>query len=158
VGTTHLGGVPLMVVMDARPREVVDHELQRSCGAAEALSGVERAVLARFPKTGRVPMLALKTDGGAQFVAHRFQDGCRTIRISLMATRKRRPEDNGRMESWNGHFKQDYLGIREPVTFLETRQVVDAGVVDYNTQRPHSSLEDLTPSEYAERKEEAQRA
>jgi transposase InsO family protein len=65
---------------------------------------------------------------------------------------------NGRVESWNGHFKQDYLWIREPVTLLETRKVVDARVVDYNTQRPHSSLEFLTPSEYAERREEAQRA
>ncbi len=158
VDTTDLGGVPLMVVMDACPREVVGHELLCSCGAAEALSVVKRAVLARFPKTGRAPMLALKTDGGAQFVAHQFQDGCRTIGISLMATRKRRSEDNGMMESWSGHFKQDYLWIREPVTFRETRQVVDAGVVDYNTQRPHSSLEYLTPSEYAERKKEAQRA
>jgi transposase InsO family protein len=139
-------------------RKVGGHELLRSCGAAEALSVVERAVLARFPKTGRAPGLTLKTDGGAQFVAHRFQEGCRTIGISLMATRKRRPEDNGMMESWNGHFKQDYLWIREPVTFLETRQVVDEGVVDYNTQRPHSSLEYLTPSEYAERKKEEQRA
>lgn len=64
----------------------------------------------------------------------------------------------GMMESWNGHFKQDYLWIREPMTFLETRQVADEGVVDYNTQRPHSSLEYLTPSEYAERKKEEQNA
>ncbi|EQD74026.1 Integrase, catalytic core domain protein, partial [mine drainage metagenome] len=69
-----------------------------------------------------------------------------------MATRKRRPEDNGMMESWNGHFKQDYLWIQGPMTFLETRQIVDEGVVGYNTQRTHSSLEYLTPSEYAERK------
>ncbi len=157
VDTTDLSPVPLMVVMDACTREVVGHELLRSCGAAEALAVVERAVMARFPKTGRAPGVTLKTDGGAQFVAHRFQDGCRTIGISLMATRKRRPEDNGMMESWNGHFKQDYLWIREPTTFLETRQIVDGGVVDYNTQRPHSSLDYLTSSEYPERKKEEER-
>ena len=61
------------------------------------------------------------------------------------------------MESWNGHFKQDYLWVREPTTFLETRQIVDGGVVDYNTQRPHSSLDYLTPSQYAEQKKEEQR-
>ena len=150
VDTTDLGPVPLMVVMDACTREGVGHALLRSWGGAEALSVVERAVLARFPRTGRAPGRTLKTDGGAQFVAHRFQDGCRTTGISLMATRKRRPEDNGVMESWNGHFKQDYLWIREPTTFLETRQIVDGGVVDYNTQRPHSSLDYLTPSQFAE--------
>lgn len=85
-----------MVVVDAYAREVVGHELLRFCGATEALSVVERAVLARFPRTGRAPGLTLKIDGGAQFVAHRFQDGCGTIGISLMATRKRRPEDGSR--------------------------------------------------------------
>ena len=158
VDTTDLGPVPLMVVMDACTREVVGHELLRSCGAAEALTVVDRAVLARFPKTGRAPGLTLKTDGGTQFVAHRFQDGCRAIGISLMASRKRRPEDNGMMESWNGHFKQDYLWVRETTTFLETRRIVDEGVVDYNTQRPHSSLEYQTPSGYADQKKEEQRA
>jgi putative transposase len=146
-----------MVVLDACTREVVGHELLRSCGAAKALSVVERAVLTRFPKTGRAPGLTLKTDGGAQFVAHRFQDGCRAIGISRMATRKRRPEDSGLMESWNGHLKQDYLWIREPTTFLETRQIVDGGVIDYNMQRPHSSLEFLMPRRYAEQKKEEQR-
>ena len=157
VDTTDLGPVPFMVVLDACTREVVGHELLRSCGAAKALSVVERAVLTRFPKTGRAPGLTLKIDGGAQFVAHRFQDGCRTIGISLMATRKRRPEDNGMMESWNGHFKQDYLSIREATTFLETRRIVDGGLLDYNTQRPHSSLEYLTPRRYAAKKKEEQR-
>ena len=91
-------------------------------------------------------------------MAHRFQDGCRTIWTSLLATRKRRPEDNGMMEAWNGHFKQDCLWVREATSFLETRQIVDGGVVDYNTQRPHSSLDYLKPSEYAERKKEEQNA
>jgi putative transposase len=158
VDTTDLGLVPLMVVMDACTREVVGHGLLRSCGAAEALSVVERAVLARFPKTGRALGLTLKTDGGAQFVAHRFQEGSRTLGTSLTATRKQRPEDNGMMESWNGHFKQDYLWVREPMPFLETPQIVDEGVVGYNTQRPHSSLECLAPSEYAEQKKEEQNA
>lgn len=114
VDTTDLGPVQLMVVLGACTRGVVGHELLRTCGAAEALSVVRRAVLARFPKTGRAPGLTLKTDGGARIVAHRFQDGCRTIGISLSATRKRRPEDNGMMANWNGHFKRDYLWIREP--------------------------------------------
>ena len=147
VDTTDLGPCPRMVVMDACTREGVWHELLCSLGVAEASSVAERAVLARFPKTGRTPGLTLKTDGSIQFVAHRFQDGWRTIGILLMATRKRRSEDKGTTESWNMHLKLDHLWIREPTTFLETRQVADGGVVGYNTQRPHSSLDYLTPSQ-----------
>ena len=145
-----LGAGPLMVVMDACTRKVAEHELLRSCGAAEALSVVERAVLGRFPKTGRAPGLTLKTDGGAQFVAHRFQHGCRTIGILLMTTRRKRLEDSGMINSWDGYFRQDYHSNWEPMTILKTHQVGDRGVVDYNTQRFHSSQDYLTPSHYVE--------
>ena len=74
-----------------------------------------------------------------------------------MATKKRRPEDNGRMGSWNGPFEPDYLWVREATSFLETRRIADAGGVDDNPLRPHSPLDDLPPSEYAERKKEEQR-
>ena len=43
-----------------------------------------------------------------------------------MATRKRRPEDNKRVGSWNGHFEQDCLWVREATSFLETRRIADA--------------------------------
>ena len=75
---------------------------------------VERAVRARFPKSGRAPGLTLKTDGGAQFVAHRFQEGCRTLGISLMATRKRRRGGNGMVESWNGLSSRTTCGYGSP--------------------------------------------
>ena len=152
VDTTDQGPVPLMAVMDTCTREVVSYELMRSIGAAEALDIVERGILARFPKTGRAPGLVLKTDGGPQFVAHRFQDGMRMLGITLWANRKRRPEDNGMIESFNGHFKHEYLWIREPVTYIETRKIVAEGMRDYNEERPHSSLGYLTPREFMRRK------
>lgn len=108
VDTTDQGPVPLMVVLDACSRKVVGYELLRSCGAADALWVVNQAVLSRFPKTGRAPGLVLKTDGGPQFVAHKFQDGLRILGITLQNSRKRRPEDNGMIESFNGHFNTVY--------------------------------------------------
>lgn len=152
VETTDIGPVPLLAVMDTRTREIVSYELMRSIGAAEALEIVGRGVLGRFPKTGRAPGLVLKTDGGPQFVAHRFQDGMRMLGITLWANRKRRPENNGKIESFNGHFKHEYLWIREPETYIETRQVVAEGMKDYNAMRPHSSLRYLTPREFMRRK------
>lgn len=148
VDTTDLGPVPLMVVLDACSRKVVGYELLRPCGAADALWVVNQAVLARFPKTGLAPGLVLKTDGGPQFVAHQFQDGLRILGITLQNSRKRRPEDNGMIESFNGHFKQDYLWVLEPMSFIQTRVHVNESMADYNTKRPHSSLGYLAPVEY----------
>ncbi len=44
------------------------------------------------------------------------------------------------IESFNGHFKHEYLWIREPVTYIETRQIVAEGMRYYNEERFHSSL------------------
>ncbi len=93
----------------------------------------------------------VKTDGGPQFRAEKFRNGARMMCIRLENTRKRRPEDNGMQESFNGHFKADYMWVREPATFAGTVRIVDEAVFDYNNRRPHSSLNYLTPVEYERR-------
>jgi transposase InsO family protein len=112
----------------------------------------------RFPRSGATPGLTLITDGGSRFVAHIFQDGFRRKGIALRATRKRRTEDNGLIESWNGHLKHDYLWTREPESFVATRQLVRPSVKDYNTLRPLSSLKYLTPADYGRKMMEENRA
>ncbi len=119
VMTTDSGPVPLLAVLDACTREIVGYELLHSCGATDALAVLSRAVMDRFPKSGAAPGLTLVTDGGSQFVAHAFQDGVRRLGISIRATRKRRPEDNGLIESWNGHFNEA-ASSRASWTELET--------------------------------------
>jgi putative transposase len=148
--TTDCGPVPFMPIEDSCTRKIVGYELMRSCGASDALALLERTVLSIFPD-GRGPGLALKTDGGPQFRAEKFRNGARLMCIRLENTRKHRPEDNGTMESFNGHFKADYMWVREPVTFGETKRIVDEAVFDYNNRRPHSSLNYLTPVEYEKR-------
>lgn len=85
-------------------------------------------------------------------MAHRFQEGMRVLGITLWAIRKRRPADNGMIESFNGHFKYEYLWIREPVSYIETRAIVTEGMKNYNEERAHSPLGYLTPREFMRRK------
>ena len=60
-------------------------------------------------------------------MAHSLQAG-RTVCVSrqmaaarLEAIRKGKPEDNGMIESLHGHFKNDYVFIRETMSFAETK-------------------------------------
>ena len=151
IDTTDEGPVPLMSILDGCTREIVAYELFREGGAGDALSVVQRAVFERFPHTGRVPGTVLVSDGGPQFTAERFREGVRALGLAPRATRKKRPEDNGMIESFQGHFKHDYLWIREPGSFIETRVWVREGMAHYNTERPHSSLKYLAPAEFAKR-------
>lgn len=151
VETTDFGPCPLMAILDACTREVVHWEFFPTCGAAEALSVVEGAVARRFPRLLQAPGTVLVTDQGAQFIAKRFREGTRLLGLDLRWTRKKRPEDNGLQESFHGHLKQDYLWLREPESYLATRQRLAEAMEDYNTARPHSSLGYLTPREFAQK-------
>ena len=93
-----------------------------------------------FP-SGRADGLRLKTDGGSQFTSTAFRDGCNLLGIKIEAIRKRKPEDNGMIESLHGHFKNDYVFIRETMSFAETKLMLAAAVRHYNEKRQHSSLE-----------------
>ena len=158
IDTTDFGPCPLMTILDGCTREAVAWELFPSCGATEALGVVEAAVAKRFPQVLQAPVTLLIADLGSQFIAKRFREGTKLLGLDLRWTRKRRPEDNGLQESFHGHLKMDYLWIREPESFLETRVHVAESIRHYNTERPHSSLGYLTPQEFAERKMEGQEA
>ncbi len=150
--TTEEGPVPLMSILDGWRREAIVHELFRESGASEALSVGQRAVFERFPETGRAPGTFLVSDGSPQFTTERYREGARALGLAQRFTRKKRPEDNRMFESFQGHFKQDYLWIREPGSLIVTRVWVREGMADYNTNRPHSSLNYLPPVECAKRK------
>ena len=53
------------------------------------------------------------------------------------------------MESFNSRARDELFNTEEFTTLLEAEVVVEARRTEYNTYRPHSSLGDLTPSEYA---------
>ena len=111
---TGRGPCPLISFLDGCAREVVAWQFLSSCGVAEASEVLDEAVLSRFPKTVRATGPVLRNDGGGWFVAHRLRETPRQLGIELEAARKRRPEDNGMIESYHGKLKADYFWIRDP--------------------------------------------
>ena len=147
IETTDYGNCAFIEIEDSCTREIPSWNFRVSCGASEAFSVVEDAVMSTFP-SGRADGLRLKTDGGSQFTSTTFREVCGLLGITLEAIRKRKPEDNGMIESLHGHFKNDYVFIQEPMSFVETKLMLAAAVRHYNEKRPHSSLEYMTPGEF----------
>jgi len=52
-------------------------------------------------------------------------------------------------ESFNSRARDELFNVEEFATLLEAQVIVEAWRIEYNTYRPHSSLGDLTPAEYA---------
>jgi putative transposase len=47
---------------------------------------------------------------------------------------------NGYIESFNGHMRDELLNESLFLDLDQARQIITAWVADYNTRRPHSSL------------------
>lgn len=67
-----------------------------------------------------------------------------------------KPMQNGLVESFNGRLRDECLNEHLFDTLRHARRMIAAWRSDYNYQRPHSSLDGLTPREYATRSREDQ--
>ena len=62
-----------------------------------------------------------------------------------------KPTQNGFVESFNGRLRDECLNEHVFTSLAEARRIIEAWRIDYNTNRPHTSLDGLTPSEFATR-------
>ena len=69
--------------------------------------------------------------------------------IKLDFIRPGKPQENAFIESFNGKFRSECLDENWFVSLEDARRTIEAWKDDYNNQRPHSSLGDLTPAEFA---------
>jgi putative transposase len=67
-----------------------------------------------------------------------------------------KPMQNGFVESFNGRLRDECLNEHLFVSLKEAQQIIEDWRIDYNTNRPHSSLNGLTPTEFAARPKEGQ--
>jgi putative transposase len=57
--------------------------------------------------------------------------------------------ENAYIESFNGRFRDECLNEHWFLTMAHARHVIENWRIEYNTERPHSSLGDLTPEQFA---------
>jgi hypothetical protein len=69
--------------------------------------------------------------------------------IQLVFITPGRPVENGLIESFNGRLRDECLNVTLFFSLADVRQQLQRWQRDYNQFRPHSSLDDRTPSEFA---------
>jgi putative transposase len=58
---------------------------------------------------------------------------------------------NGFVESFKGRLRDECLNEHLFANLNEARRIIEEWRIDYNIVRPHSSLDGLTPTEFAAR-------
>ena len=94
--------------------------------------------------------LTIVSDNGTELTSHailRWQE-TRAVLWHYIAPGK--PQQNGFVESFNGRFRDECLN-EHLFSNLAARQIIEAWRIDFNTERPHTSLDGLTPAAFATR-------
>ena len=77
----------------------------------------------------------------------RFQQACRSLGIVHHLLRPRRPQSNGKVERFFRTIDDECLALQRRWTFHHRERAIDRFVWFYNHERPHLSLNGMTPVE-----------
>src|SRR5262245_35208955 len=94
---------------------------------------------------------ALRCDNGPEFTSRHFLRGCQQRGITMVHIEPGRPMQNGYVESVHGRFLDEYLNANWFVNMVDAKEKIEwPWRVEYNGERPHSSLDYRTPAEFAQ--------
>lgn len=109
------------------------------------------SVLDRLADLRGLP-LSITVDHGPEFEGQVLDAWAYEHGVRLNFIRPGKPVENAYIESFNGRFRDECLNEHWFLTLAHARGIIEAWRNEYNTERPHSSLGNLTPAEYAGRR------
>lgn len=134
-----------LTVVDDFSREspiiVVDTSLpgQRVAQILDGLGGARG-----LPKT-------IVCDNGPEFTGSALDRWAHERGVKLAFIRPGKPVENAFVESFNGKFRDECLNENWFISLRDAQEKIEAWRRDYNCNRPHSSLDNLTPEEFLRR-------
>lgn len=116
--------------------------------ADTSLSGV-RVVreLDKLSKQRGKPM-TIVSDNGTEFTSMAILRWSEETTIQWHYIQPGKPQQNGFVESFNGSFRDECLNETLFSSLLEAKAKITEWKEDYNVNRPHSSLGNITPNEF----------
>lgn len=94
---------------------------------------------------------AIVLDNGPEFTSKALDNWAYKNGVKLDFIRPGRPVENAYIESFNGKFRDECLNENWFTSMKEAKEIIEEWRIDYNTIRPHSSLNQLTPYEFIEK-------
>ena len=124
----------------------------RECPAIEVGAGIcSRQVTRTLERimAERGKPESLRCDNGPEFTSRHFLAWCEQRGIAAVHIQPGKPMQNGHVESFNGRFRDECLNASWFVNLADAKRKIESWRVEYNRERPHSSLDYRTPTEFA---------
>ncbi len=129
-------------VVDDFNREALVIEIDLNLPAPRVIRVLERLVAWRgYPDK-------LRMDNGPEFISTALAEWAEDYGIELEFIQPGKPTQNSYVERFNRTYRDEVLNMYVFKTLNEVREITENWIREYNDERPHSSLGDLTPWEY----------
>ncbi len=116
-----------------------------------SLSGIRVArELDRIAERRGYPLMVL-SDNGTELTSNTVLQWQEERKVEWHYIQPGKPMQNGFVESFNGRLRDECLNEHLFRSFAHARNVIETWRRDYNNYRPHTSLDGLTPIEFATR-------
>lgn len=115
------------------------------------------SVLDRVKEDGGCPQ-SIRVDIGPKFMSKSLDWWAYFNKVTLDFSRLGKPTDNAYIEPFNGRVRQECLNQHWFLSLTDAQEQVDQWRLDYNENRPHSSLGNQIPVEFAKKSCPARRA
>jgi putative transposase len=90
----------------------------------------------------------IRVDNGPEFTSAIFHQWAEARHIVIEHTRPGKPSDNAFIESFNGKLRDECLNEHWFINVSDAQEKIGTWRDTYNRERPHSSLNDLSPYEF----------
>jgi len=132
-------------VIDAFTRQCLGVEVDTSLAGYRV-----KRVLARLIQVHGKPK-RIQIDNGTEFRCKLLEAWAQEEDIELYFIDPGKPNQNGRIESFNSRLREECLNQEWFLNMAEARWIVERWRRHYNQERPHSSLKYLPPDEWTKR-------
>lgn len=129
-------------VIDDFNRELLHVEIDTSITGKRLIRVFERLRLDRgLPDV-------LRTDNGPEFLCGEFIAWADSVGMTIQYIQPGEPNQNAYIERFNRTYRNELLDLYLFRNLNEVREATHWWKIEYNEERPHDSLGDLTPAEY----------
>lgn len=134
-------------VIDDFNRESLSIEIDYSLPARRVMRALDQIAEWRgYPRH-------LRIDNGPEFVSSALAKWADKHNVVLAFINPGKPAQNGYIERFNRTYRQDVLDLYLFKNLQEVRNISTRWMIEYNEQRPHMALNNMTPWEFLEQSE-----
>jgi transposase InsO family protein len=137
----------LSLILDAYTEEIVGWSVGATLETAYPVEAL-RQVLKRVEGSEDI-QLVHHSDRGCQYASREYVSILKRHVISISMTEGGNPKDNAQAERINGTMKNELLKGKVFQSMEEVKAAVSVAVDFYNNERPHMSIDMMTPTEAA---------